>query len=251
MKRKGQVWVVGIGPGARELRTLQAEAALRAADVIIGYQGYFQWISDVVSGKACLAFALGEEEARARRALEEALSGQNVCVISSGDAGVFGMASLVVQIAEAVDEATRPEICILPGVSAVLACASLLGAPLGDDFAVISLSDLVSPWPQIERRLEAVAAADFVIVLLNPKSRQRTWQFARALDIIRRHKSRATPVGVVRNAFRPGQSIEVASLADLEAKTIDMLTTVIVGNTQTRQGQIGLYTMRASCSATK
>jgi precorrin-3B C17-methyltransferase len=155
-------------------------------------------------------------------------------VISSGDAGIYGMASLVLEMLEGDAPADGPEVVVIPGISAVNACAALLGAPLAHDFAVISLSDLLTPWELIERRLLAAAGADFVVALLNPKSGRRAWQFPRARDLLLRHLPQQTPAGLVRNAYRPGQSVEVTTLGRMTDSPVDMLTTVIVGNSRTR-----------------
>jgi precorrin-3B C17-methyltransferase len=221
--------------------TGQAIEALRQAEVVIGYDGYFAWVTDLVDGKECLAFPLTQEAERARRAVERARQGRVVCVISSGDPGVYGMASLVLQCLGAEGQ---EDVAILPGVSAVNAAAALLGAPLGHDFAVVSLSDLLTPWEVIERRLEAVAEADFVLAILNPKSPRRDWQYGRAQEILARCRRPQTPVGVVRNAYRPGQAVERTTIARMAEAPVDMFTTVIVGNSQTLQLGSAIVTPR-------
>lgn len=245
MTQHGSLCVIGLGPGAAALLTGQAQDALRRADVVIGYEGYFAWIADVLSDQECLALPLTQELARAQLAVDRALAGQAVCVVSSGDAGIYGMASLVLEVIEQRQAvALLPEALVLPGVSAINACASLLGAPLGHDFAVLSLSDLLTPWPVIEKRLAAAAEADFVMVLVNPKSARRDWQYARAQEIIAACRPAATPVGVVRNAYRPDQSVAITTVAGMVEAPVDMLTTVIVGNSQTRCFQSRLITPR-------
>jgi precorrin-3B C17-methyltransferase len=215
--------------------TGQAQAVLQHADVVIGYTGYFAWVQELVQGKECLALPLTQEVARAQLAVDRALAGQHVCVISSGDAGIYGMASLVWEVLEQRQaEALLPNVTVVPGISAINACASLLGAPLSHDFAVLSLSDLLTPWTLIEQRLQAAAMADFVLVLVNPKSARRHWQYGRAQAIIAQHRQPTTPVGVVRNAYRPDQSVQVTTVASMAEAEVDMLTTVIVGNSQTR-----------------
>jgi precorrin-3B C17-methyltransferase len=232
---------VGLGPGERAAMTGQALDALRQAEVVIGYDGYFTWIADLIAGKECLALPLTQEAERARLAVECLRSGRVVCVISSGDPGVYGMASLVL---EYLDEVDHENIAIVPGVSAVNAAAALLGAPLGHDFAVVSLSDLLTPWELIERRLRAAAEADFVLALLNPKSQRRNWQYRRAQEILATSRSPDTPVGIVRNAYRPGQTIARTTLANMGEALIDMFTTVIVGNSQTHRLREYLVTPR-------
>ena len=241
----GQLYVIGLGPGQEAMVTGQAAAALYEADVVIGYSGYFAWIGDLVMGKECIALPLTQETERARLAVERVLQGETVCVISSGDAGIYGMASLVLEMAEQQDAASPvPEVTVIPGISAVNACAALLGAPIGHDFAVISLSDLLTPWAMIEKRLMAAAEADFVTALFNPKSVRRDWQYARAQAILAQHRAPDTPVGVVRNAYRPDQSVLITTVADMADASVDMLTTVIVGNSQTRRWQSRMVTPR-------
>ena len=244
MTRSGTLFVVGLGPGARAAMTGQALEALRRSRVIVGYGGYFGGIADLVDGKECLALPLGEERERARLAVERALNGDDVCAISSGDAGIYGMASLVLETLEAAGHNLDLEVAVVPGVSAVNACAALLGAPLGHDFAVVSLSDLLTPWKWIEGRLAAAAEADFVLALLNPRSPRRDWQFRRAQEILLRSRSPETPVGIVRQAYRPGQSVEITTLGRMSAATVDMFTTAIVGNSQTRRFGDKLVTPR-------
>jgi precorrin-3B C17-methyltransferase len=245
VSQTGSLCVVGLGPGASALLTGQAQAALQGADVVIGYDGYFTWVADLVRDKECIALPLTQEVARAQLAVERALAGQAVSVISSGDAGVYGMASLVLEVLEQHQaHALLPEVVVIPGVSAVNACAALLGAPIAHDFAVLSLSDLLTPWAVIEKRLAAAAEADFVMVLLNPKSARRQWQFARACELISQHRAPAAPVGLVRNAYRPDQAVMLTTVSELVQAPVDMLTTVIVGNSQTRCFQSRLITPR-------
>ena len=245
MQHTGSLFVVGLGPGEPAMMTGQAQEALRRADVIVGYEGYFAWVAGLVQGKECLALPLTQEVARAQLAVDRARAGQAVCVISSGDAGIYGMASLVLEVlASHQGEAPGPEVVVVPGVSAINACAALLGAPIGHDFAVISLSDLLTPWTLIEKRLTAAAAADFVIVLLNPRSARRHWQYGHARDLIALHRAPETPVGMVRNAYRPGQGVDITTVARMADAPVDMLTTVIVGNSQTRCIQARLVTPR-------
>jgi len=244
MRRSGIVYVIGIGPGERELMTPQACAVLGGCEVIVGYSGYISLIADLTAGKECFSLPLGEEVGRARLALKLAQRGHSVAVVSSGDPGIYGMAGVVVELLEEVPEEDRPEVVVVPGVSIVNAAAALLGAPLGHDFAVISLSDLLTPWEAIEKRLRAAADADFVIALLNPRSRQRDWQLDRAREIILTHRALETPVGIVRNAYRPEQAVEITTLERLPTASVDMFTTLIVGNSTTRCFQSRLVTPR-------
>lgn len=245
MSRTGNLWVVGLGPGTLDLLTGQARAALQNAEVVIGYAGYFTLIADLLQGKECIALPLTQEVARAQLAVERALAGQAVSVISSGDAGVYGMASLVLEVLEQQPTtASLPEVVVVPGVSAINACASLLGAPIAHDFAVLSLSDLLTPWSLIETRLTAAAQADFVMILMNPKSLKRQQQFTRACELIGQHRAPSTPVGLVRNAYRPDQAVRLTTMAELATAPVDMLTTVIIGNSQTRCFHSRLITPR-------
>jgi precorrin-3B C17-methyltransferase len=238
------IYIVGIGPGSPDLLTPQALAALARCQLVIGYDGYFHGLQNILAGKKCLRFLLGQEMKRAARAVEEAAHGHTVGVISSGDPGIYGMAGLVLEIAGDRPAAERPEVVVVPGVSAVNAAAALLGAPLGHDFAVISLSDLLTPWEVIEKRLACAAQADFVLALLNPRSRQRTHPFDRACTVLARYRAAETPVGLVRNAFRPEQSVALTTLAELQPASVDMFTTVFVGNSQTRRLHHHLVTPR-------
>jgi precorrin-3B C17-methyltransferase len=243
----GRLWVIGLGPGDPSLIPPLTWTALKEAEVIIGYAGYFAGLrapeSDVLKGKEIIALPLGEERQRAALAVEKAGAGQAVAVISSGDPGIYGMASLVLETLE-----SRPgleiDAAVIPGISAINAAASLLGAPLGHDFAVISLSDLLTPWPVIEKRLSAAAAADFVIVLMNPKSRERSWQLERAIAILGQSRLPETPVGIVRNAYRPEQAVTVTQLDALSRAMVDMFTTIIIGNSATRSYGSKLVTPR-------
>jgi len=241
--KKGRLWIIGLGPGDPSLMPPLTWKALEDAQVIIGYTGYTAGLADSLLSKEIIALPLGQERRRAVLAVERAGMGQSVAVVSSGDPGIYGMASLVLETLQEHADAAIDAV-VIPGISAINAAAALLGAPLGHDFAVISLSDLLTPWPVIEKRLSAAAAADFVIVLLNPKSRERTWQLERAMDLIRQHRADATPVGLVRNAYRPEQSVTVVALSELATAAVDMFTTVIIGNSATRSFGPRLVTPR-------
>jgi len=227
----GQITLVGLGPGDLALLTPQARQALHAAEVIIGYDAYLQRLTPLGLTAELQPFPLGAEAERARRALELAAAGWRVALVSSGDAGVYGMASLLLETA-----ATSPhvDIAIVPGVTAATAAAALLGAPLGHDFACISLSDLLTPWAVIERRLEAAAQGDFVVALYNPVSQRRTWQLPKARDILLSQRRPETPVGLVDRAHRSGQRVWHTKLGALATDGIGMETILIVGNSQTR-----------------
>ncbi|MFF4032569.1 precorrin-3B C(17)-methyltransferase [Streptomyces sviceus] len=227
---RGRLAVVGLGPGARDLLTPRAKAELQRASVLVGLDQYVDQIRDLLRpGTRVLESGLGAEEERARTAVEEARKGQAVALIGSGDAGVYAMASPA--LAEASDDI---DVIGVPGVTAALAAAAILGAPLGHDHVSISLSDLHTPWEVIERRVRAAAEADIVVTFYNPRSRGRDWQLPKALAILAEHREPATPVGVVRNASRPDESARLTTLAALDPATVDMMTVVTVGNTATR-----------------
>ncbi|WP_329247136.1 precorrin-3B C(17)-methyltransferase [Streptomyces sp. NBC_01478] len=227
---RGRLAVVGLGPGARDLLTPRAKAELRRAAVLVGLDQYVDQIRDLLRpGTLVLESGLGAEEERARTAVAEARKGQTVALIGSGDAGVYAMASPA--LAEASDDI---DVVGVPGVTAALAAAAILGAPLGHDHVSISLSDLHTPWEIIERRVRAAAEADIVVTFYNPRSRGRDWQLPKALAILAGHREPTTPVGVVRNASRPDESSRLTTLAALDPATVDMMTVVTVGNTATR-----------------
>ncbi|TRO63467.1 precorrin-3B C(17)-methyltransferase [Streptomyces sp. IB201691-2A2] len=228
---RGRLAVVGLGPGARDLLTPRAKDELRRASVLVGLDQYVDQIRDLLlPGTRILESGLGAEEERARTAVAEARLGQSVALIGSGDAGVYAMASPA--LAEASDDI---DVVGVPGVTAALAAAAILGAPLGHDHVSISLSDLHTPWEVIERRVRAAAEADIVVTFYNPRSRGRDWQLPKALTILAGHRKPTTPVGVVRNASRPDESSRVTTLAGLDPATVDMMTVVTVGNTATRE----------------
>jgi cobalt-precorrin 5A hydrolase/precorrin-3B C17-methyltransferase len=234
IRPRGRLAVVGLGPGAADLRTPRAEAELRRASVVVGLGSYVDQVRQLLRpGTEIRESGLGFEEERAREAVDLAASGRAVALIGSGDAGVYAMASPALE--QCADEvAGRVEVVGVPGVTAALAAAALLGAPLGHDHAMISLSDLHTPWPAIERRVRAAAEGDFVTCFYNPRSRDRDWQLRTALDLLRERRPADTPVGAVRQASRDGQRAWVASIADFDVAEVDMFTTVIVGSSQTR-----------------
>jgi precorrin-3B C17-methyltransferase len=223
--------VVGIGPGSLEDLSPRARAALAGSDLVVGYRLYLDLLGEAIAGKETFASGMMAEAERAHHAVTMALEGRNVAVVSSGDPGIYGMASLVMEVA--AQRKAAVEIEVIAGISALNAVAARLGAPLTHDFAVISLSDLLTPLDLILRRIENAAAADFVIVIYNPKSRTRTKPFAQAVAILRKHRAEATPVGIVRNATRADERVRITSLRDLEREEVDMLTTIIVGNSTT------------------
>ena len=227
---RGRLALVGLGPGARDLLPPRAVAELRAASVVVGLDQYVDQVRDLLRpGTRVLATGLGEEEVRARTAVREAAAGHAVALVGSGDAGVYAMASPALEVA-----GDDIDVVGVPGITANLAAAALLGAPLGHDHALVSLSDLHTPWEAIETRVRAVAEADLVVTFYNPRSRGREWQLPAALAILAEHRPPSTPVGVVRNASRPGQRVEVTTLGAADADSVDMVSVVVVGCSNTR-----------------
>jgi precorrin-3B C17-methyltransferase len=227
--------VVGIGPGSADLISPRALEALRSAGVIVGYKMYIELLGNLVEGKEVISTGMTREMDRSAAALERACAGQDVAFVSSGDPGVYGMAGLVLEMAHRDGLDGKIDIEIIPGITSATATAARLGAPLMHDFAVISLSDLLTPWETIEKRLEAAAAGDFVVVLYNPASHRRVDQIKRAREIMLAHKPGSTPVGIVRNTDREDEEAVITSLDNMLDCRIDMLSTVIVGNSATRK----------------
>lgn len=227
----GLISVVGTGIGSRNNMTPQAIHALENAEIIIGYKTYLDLIPELLEGKEVLSSAMMQEVDRCRKSFELAEAGKQVALVSGGDPGIYAMAGLVLEIAAKRD--SRVKIDIVPGIAAVNGCAARLGAPLMHDFAAISLSDLLTPWEVIVKRLEAAAGADFVIALYNPKSKKRTEHIVTARKILLRHRSPETPVGIVTAASRATEVIRISSLAHMLEEDINMQSTVIIGNSTT------------------
>lgn len=227
-----KLYVVGIGPGGYEQMTVRAAAVLKKCDVIAGYTVYAELVEAYFPEKRVITTPMRQEEKRCRLAFEEAMKGNQVAMICSGDAGVYGMAGLIYEIA---GDYPAVEIEIVSGVTAALSGGAVLGAPLMHDFAVISLSDLMTPWDLIEKRLEAAAMADMVICLYNPSSRKRKDYLKKACEIILQHASRDTVCGAVRNIGRNGEQYQVMSLEQLSEYEADMFTTIFIGNSSTKK----------------
>ena len=227
----GKIIIAGIGPGSKEDITPAVLEAVRLADAIVGYKYYFQFIEPYVKdGCQCIDTGMKKERERAEQAFLLAETGKTVVVISSGDAGLYGMAPLVYEMAEAKGSDITIE--TLPGISAFQKAASLLGAPIGHDTCIISLSDLMTPWEVIERRIKAAATGDFVTAVYNPKSHGRYWQLYRLQELFLMERSADTPVGYVRQAGRPEQEVKVTTLGAFDPEDIDMFTVVLIGNSQ-------------------
>ena len=229
--------MIGIGPGDPAWRTPEASAILAHATDIVGYGLYLDLLGRAIVGKHRHDSGLGEEEARVCRALDLAAEGRSVALVSSGDAGIYGLAPLVFELLDCVarPEWRTVEIVVCPGVSAAQAASARAGAPLGHDFCVVSLSDLMTPWEAICVRLEAAAASDFVVALYNPRSTRRPARLAEAVEILLRHRLPQTPVFLGRNIGRAGEEGHILALSELAGAEIDMLTLVLVGNSTTRR----------------
>ena len=223
----GKLYVVGIGPGSYEDMTLRADRALASADVIVGYSVYVDLVRDRYPGKTFLTTPMTRETDRCRMALDRAVGGETVALVCSGDSGIYGMAGLVLQLR---GEAEAPEVEIVPGLTAACSGGALLGAPLTHDFAVISLSDRLTPWETIERRLEAASVADLTIVLYNPASRGRPDHLRRACEILLCHLPEDRICGIARQIGREGQGKELLTLGELRSADADMFCTVFIGN---------------------
>ena len=227
----GKIIVAGIGPGSKEDITPAVLEAIGEADVVVGYKYYFQFIEGYVKpGCECIDTGMKKERERAEEAFRLAEQGKVVVVISSGDSGMYGMAPLIYQMKE--QKGADIDICTLPGISAFQKAASLLGAPIGHDTCIISLSDLMTPWSIIEKRIKAAAMGDFVTAIYNPKSHGRYWQLYRLMELFLQERSADTPVGYVRQAGREEQEIKVTTLGEFDPEDVDMFTVILIGNSQ-------------------
>lgn len=227
----GSIIVVGTGPGSLDHITPAAVRCIREADVVIGYRTYLDLLPDLLEGKDVVSSSMMQEVDRCRNAFQMAAQGRRVVMVSGGDPGIYAMAGLLFEIA--AETGADVDIEVVPGIAAVNSCAARLGAPLMHDFATISLSDLLTPWETIERRLHAAGSADFVIAIYNPKSKKRIEQIARAQAILLQYRKPETPVGIVRAATRADESILLTDLGHMLEAEITMQTTIIVGNSVT------------------
>ncbi len=237
------LYIVGTGPGSIEYMSQRACAVLKSVDVVAGYTTYIDIIMPLIEGKKIINTGMTKEVDRVRAAVDTVKNGQSCAIVSSGDPGIYAMSGLAFEICKKEDIKILPPsstdkctakneivIEVIPGIPALSSGASLLGAPLTHDFAVISLSDLLTPWELIEKRIDAAAAADFVIVIYNPKSRKRNWQLNAAGKIVLKYRDKNTPVGIVRSAMRPEQKVDTILLKDLDTADVNMQTTVFIGN---------------------
>jgi len=232
----GSLHVVGLGPGHPAMRTFQAAAAVRHAEVVVGYSGYIDAARDLLSSsQQVISYPIGAEGDRVRHALELAAQGRRVALVCSGDPGIYALASLTFEVAEELAAfSVTPVVHVVAGVTAALSAAALLGAPLGHDHATVSLSDLLTPWEHIERRVVAAAEGDFVVSFYNPRSARRSTQLPSALKIMSRHRAPSTPAAVVTDAGRPTQTVIRTVLGDLDPRAVGMFSLVVVGSTTTR-----------------
>lgn len=226
----GIVRVVGIGPGHEAEMTEKAINAIQKSDIIVGYNTYIALIKDRIADKEIVGNGMRQEVDRCQKAVDLAMEGHKVAVISSGDPGVYGMAGLVLELIQKIPEEKRPKCEIIPGLTAANTAAAALGAPLMHDYAVISLSDLMTPWEQIQKRASLAAEGDFVIAIYNPKSRGRTTYLDQIRNIVLQFRKPGTPVGIVRKAGRPGMNWTISTLEKLPEEDVDMQSTVIIGN---------------------
>ena len=236
-----KLYLVGIGPGKAEGMTAEARAALERADLICGYTAYIEQVAPLFPNKEIYTTGMTREVERCRRALAEAQEGKTVALVCGGDAGVYGMAAPVLEL---LPEYGGAEVEIVAGVTAALSGAALLGAPLGHDFCVISLSDLLTPWAVIEKRLRCAAEGDFAVVLYNPSSKRRSGHLRRACDILLETRGGGTSCGIVRNIGRVGEGKRLLTLAELREAEADMLSTVFIGSSATRETGGWLVTPR-------
>ena len=232
MKTTGKLYVIGIGPGSYEDMTIRAVNALNDSEIIVGYTVYVDLLREYFPEKEMLTTPMRQEQERCQMAILKALEGKRVAMVCSGDSGVYGMSGLILQLAK---ESPDLEIEVIPGVTAALSGGAVLGAPLGHDFAVISLSDLLTPMELIEDRLKNSARSDMVICLYNPSSKKRADYLKNACEIVLQHQKPETVCGLVRNIGRDGEEMEVLTLSQLKDTNVDMFTTVYIGNSMTRE----------------
>jgi precorrin-3B C17-methyltransferase len=227
----GILSVVGTGPGDLDYLIPAARRELEKAEVVVGYRTYLELIDEIIDGKETVSSAMMQEVDRVGQALDLAEQGRHVALVSGGDPGIYAMAGLVYEMAGL--RTSKVEIRVVAGIAALNSCAERLGAPLMHDFATVSLSDLLTPWEVIERRIEAATEADFVLVIYNPRSKKRDWQLTRAVEIVRSVRAATTPVGMVRGATRENEQVSLSTLETFKPSDADMQSTVIIGNSAT------------------
>ncbi len=233
----GKLYIVGVGPGSHDHMTFRAKEVIEESDTIVGYDTYVTLVEDLIKGKDVYRYAMTQEVERAKQCIDLAQEGKTVSLVSSGDPGIYGMAGLIYEtLAEAGwDPKTGLQVEIIPGVSALNSCASLVGSPLMTDFAVVSMSDLLVPWEIITKRVEAAAQGDYVIVIYNPSSKKRIHQLQDTRKLLLKYRKPDTPVAIIKGAFRESQTIVMTDLENMEehADKLGMISTVIIGNSST------------------
>lgn len=240
----GKISAVGIGPGTPEMITPQAQRKLREAEIIVGYRPYVEQITFALSNQEIVSTGMRSEVERCRRAIELAAAGKKVAVVSSGDAGIYGMAGLLFELLAELDPERQIKLEVIPGITAASLAASVLGAPLMNDFVVISLSDLLTPQEEIRRRLAAIMPTELVCVLYNPQSRSRQNLFTETIARFQEIRGPQTLVGLVKNAGRPQEESWIGTLSDLPLSFVDMVTVVVIGNRTTTMVNDRLLTKR-------
>lgn len=222
-----KLYVVGIGPGGREHMTYKAVEVIKKSEVIVGYTPYIEYLGDLVEGKELYSTGMKGEIKRCEQAIDMVKKGKITAIVSTGDAGLYGMAGPILELAEGI------EVEIVPGVTAAFSAASELGSPIMHDYASISLSDLMTPWEVILKRVEKAAEADFVITMYNPRSKGRPEHLEEAIDLVLKHRKPTTPVGIVKDSGRPGTQVTITTLGEMDYEMVDMLTVLIIGNSNT------------------
>jgi precorrin-3B C17-methyltransferase len=231
---EGKIYAVGLGPGNRLGMTLKAQEVLLNCEAVVGYKVYVEQVSSMVSDKLVYENGMGQEIIRCEKAIEWALESKTVAMVCSGDAGLYGMAGLLYELLYQKNLLPQITLEIIPGVTSAISCAALLGAPIVEDFCTISLSDYMTPYDQIEKRLTYAAKGDFTLAIYNPRSRKRPEYLQKAVHILLEEKSGDTPVGIVKQAYRQGQTIIRTTLNKVPYEEVDMFTTVVIGNSRTR-----------------
>ena len=242
MYKEGKIYVIGIGPGGKENMTYEAIQIFNDVECVVGYKSYIELIREMIADKEVISSGMKKEIERCELCFDIAEQGKKVAIVSSGDAGIYGMAGLIYEVAKRRD--SKIEIEVVCGVTSSTAAASILGAPLMHDYAVISLSDLLTPWELIEKRVNYAAQGDFVTTIYNPKSMERTWQIEKVKEIFLSVRDKNTPVGIVRNAKRADESLVITTLEFMTDHDIDMFSTVIIGNSQSYIWQNKIITPR-------
>lgn len=241
---KGKIYVIGIGPGNIDSMTMKAYEVIKECDVIAGYKVYVQQIAKLIDNKKVIQKGMGKEIERCQMAIEEAIKGKTVGMVCSGDSGLYGMAGLIIELVHNKNLEDDVEVEVIPGVTAALSCASLLGAPIVEDFCTISLSDYMTSYDKILKRIEYAVKSDFTIALYNPRSSKRPNYLSEAINIISAERVDNTPVGIVRMAYRDNEEIIRTTLGEINVEKVDMFCTIIIGNKQTKWLNKSMVTSR-------